>query len=88
MDISFKEILIFGFSHQFLNFIWICKFNLEQPACKQLEEHYYTNANKTTVFNDVLLGNQPCEDADHVCQGLVLHPSCVPANVGINKNLY
>lgn len=53
-----------------------------------MEEHNYKNVNKTTAFNDVLLGHQSCEDADHMHQGLVLHLSCVPANVGINKKLY
>jgi len=47
-----------------------------------MEEHYYKNVNKTTVFSDVLLGNQPCEDADHMHQGLVLRLSCVSAKCG------
>jgi len=47
-----------------------------------MEEHYYKNVNKTTIFNYVLLGNRPCENADNMHYGLVLHLSCVPAKCG------
>ena len=58
-----------------------------QPG-KKWKNTITKNANKTTAFNDVLLGNQPCEDADHMHQGFVLHLSCVSANVGKNKKLH
>jgi hypothetical protein len=51
-------------------------------------EHYYKHANKATALNKVFMGNQPCEDADHILQRLGLFPTCVPDEVGINKKLY